>query len=359
MNIRIIALVFLCVGLPALFVFESLTFSAGILSNFQDRIHTEEGLRRAVENYPREPLYTLPEQRERPFFDAVNDLSICRHREVRRFMYQYLTRDRDYIKASILRSRKYLDIIRGIFDEYGDVPAGLALLPLLESGFDPRAVSRSHAVGLWQFIRGTSSIFGLKTDEWLDERRNVEKSTRAAVLHLRHLYRHFGSWELALAAYNGGSGHVSRAMSETGARTFWELHEKGALRRETAEYVPRFAALLVIYANMDRLNLEEEIPDYRPVNIVRMPLPGSASIERISRLSGTPLRTIRYHNPELNSGITPPYYGTYHLKMPSRTRKSIMRKTAELAVSRIRWENLTEHLHNMPLYTLESLTGRI
>jgi membrane-bound lytic murein transglycosylase D len=359
MNIRIIALVFLCVGLPALFIMESITFSGNLFSNFQDRTYSEQGLRRALDNYPREPLFALPIQRERPFFTAVNDLSICRHREVRKFMYQYLTRDREYVKSSILRSRKYLDMIHDIIDENGELPSGLALLPLLESGFDPRAVSRSRAVGLWQFIRGTSAIFGLKTDVWLDERRNVEKSTRAAVLHLHNLYRRFSSWELALAAYNGGSGHIIRAMKETGARTFWELHEKGALRRETAEYVPRFAALLVIYANMDNLNLKEEIPDYSPTNIEKMPLPGSASIERISRLSGTSMRTIRYHNPELNSGITPPYYGTYHLKVPSHTRISLMRKTAELSISRMRWDNLTEHLHTMPLYSLESLTGRI
>ena len=359
MNIRIIPLVFLCVGLPALFILESITFSGNLFSNFQDRTYNEEGLRRAMDSYPRVPLYSLPEQGERPFFAAVNDLSICKHREVRRFMYQYLTRDREYIKASILRSRQYLEIIHDIFESNNELPRELALLPLLESGFDPQAVSRSRAVGLWQFIRGTSAILGLKTDSWLDERRNVEKSTRAAILHLHSLYRRFGSWELALAAYNGGSGYIHRAMEKTGARTFWELHEKGALRQETAEYVPRFAALLVIYTNMDKLNLESEIPAYRPANTVRMSLPGSVSIERISRLSDTPMRTIRQYNPELNSAVTPPYYTTYNLKIPSRTRRNLMKKTAELTVSNIKWDNLTEYLHGMPLFTLENLMGRI
>jgi membrane-bound lytic murein transglycosylase D len=309
-------LAFLILAFAAGLLFDGMIYSGTLFAVFQDRTYSDEGLKRAEEFEPESSFTLLVRTGNRSFFQSVGDLSICGRREVRRHIYLYLTRDREYLKAAIARSGMYLPVINAIFRENRDLPRDLALLPLLESGFDPHAVSRSRALGLWQFIGGTSAILGLKADAWIDERRDVEKSTRAAILHLRMLYRHYGNWELALAAYNGGSGYITRAMEKTGRRGFWELLESGALRRETAEYVPRFAALLFIYHNLDLVNLDGEIHDGHSFATTELPVPSSVGMDDISRLSGTPLATLRKLNPELSTIQPPPYARLYTLRVP-------------------------------------------
>jgi len=351
-------LIFIAPSLPALALFESVTYSGSVLGFFQDRVYSQEGLTRA-ENYvpPRSITQTLGAPGT--FFEAVEDLSVCRHRDVRRFMYLYLTRDREYVKASIVRSRAYLTSIRDLIEDAGGLPRDLSLLPLLESGFNPMAVSKSGAVGLWQFIIGTSSIMGLKSDPWVDERRHIEKSTRAALRHLEELHRQFGSWELALAAYNGGSGHVSRAMESSGARTFWELLDKGALRNETAEYVPRFAALLVIYRNMDVLGLEDELPEAAPASRESITIPSSLGVDRVATYAGIPVSILKKLNPELKTTQPPPHEPSYTLVIPARSREKLSARTALLARARTAWENPLTSYHILPLIPLEGLSGRM
>ncbi len=354
-----IFILFITAMLSALALFESATYSGSVLGFFHGREYSEEGLAGAENYIPPRPITRIPGNAPRDFFESVEDLSICQHRDVRRFMYLYLTRDREYVKASIVRSRAYLSSIFELIGNTGGLPRDLSLLPLLESGFNPMAVSKSGAVGLWQFIRATSSILGLKTDPWVDERRHIEKSTRAALKHLEHLYRQFGSWELALAAYNGGSGHVSRAMESSGARTFWELIEKGALRAETAEYVPRFAALLVIYRNMDILGLEEELPPAAPTTRESITIPSSLGVDRVAAYAGIPVSTLKKLNPELNTTQPPPHGPLYTLFVPANSRKKLSARTALLAKARTGWENSFLEHRILPLLPLESITGRM
>ena len=108
-------------------------------------------------------------------------------------------------------------------------------------------------------MKATSSHLGLKTNAWVDERRNVEKSTRAAIRHLRYLNKSLGSWELALAAYNGGEGQLRRAMKKAGTNDIWKLIDSGVLSKETEEYVPRFAALVLINKNTRLVRIENEL----------------------------------------------------------------------------------------------------
>lgn len=258
----------------------------------------------------------LPPLKNKSLFESVDDLSICKRRDVRWYIYLYLTEGRRYLRNAFKRSKLYLHIIDEIFEKNKDIPQDISLLPLLESAFNPYAVSKSNAVGMWQFLLQTSRSLGLKTDRWVDERRDIEKSTIAAIRHLRGLYNTFNSWELALAAYNGGATHVKRAMIKTGAKNLSQLQKFGALKKETSEYVPRFIALLVIYKNQLLFDIDEEIgaiPSLETDNVV---LHCPVSIHQISKISGVPIKTLRIYNPELKRNTTPPYCNRYTLRLP-------------------------------------------
>jgi len=263
----------------------------------------------------RDVLY-LPDMEDKEFFESVADLSICRRPQVREFIYIYLTTGREYLKKSIERSCYYLPVIDSVLKKHGDIPAEIALLPLLESGFDPMAVSRSRATGLWQFLKGTAQRLGLRIDSWTDERRDIEKSTEAAIRHLRYLYARFGSWDLALAAYNSGCGSISRTMTKTGAKDYWSLRNSGVLSTETSQYVARYAALIIIYRHMKILGISGEISMPEAEEYSRVILSEPVDTSRICRDYAIDPEFIRRYNPELQTGTAPSYDGTYALKLP-------------------------------------------
>ncbi len=135
------------------------------------------------------------------------------------------------------------------------LPEDLVYLPLIESGFNPKAYSWAHASGPWQFISSTGKKYGLTRNWWYDERRDFIKSTEAACDYLKFLYGLFGDWKLALAAYNGGEGRVGRAIKRQRTGDFWRLD----LRKQTEDYVPRFMAAPGSYCTID---------DYQYLDIV-------------------------------------------------------------------------------------------
>ncbi len=265
---------------------------------------------------PEKDIQFLPPLRGKSFFEAVDDLSICRDPEVRKFINIYLTRGREYTIRSIERSMLYRGTVEEIIRRHPEVPPDIALLPLLESGYNPNAVSRSKAVGAWQFLGKTSGILGLKTDRFVDERRDPEKSTEAAVRHLKNLYSIFNSWELTLAAYNGGAGYVKRAMLRTRKTNLLELKTSGALRRETAEYVSRFAALMVIYKNQSLFGIADDVGKIEPPAAEILELEYPVDIRAIAERAEIPLETIQLLNPELSTKLTPPGVKGYGLRLP-------------------------------------------
>jgi len=278
---------------------------------------------------PEKDILFLPELGQKGLFDSIDDLSIMRKKDVRKFINLYLSKGRDYTIRAIERSAIYKDELNAIFGENPDIPADIACLPLLESCFNPQAVSRSRAVGLWQFMSNTSTPLGLKKTLWIDERRHIEKSTKAAVRHLRGLYRIFGSWELALLAYNGGAGHVRRSLEEAGTWNFWDLLARGVLKVETNEYVPRFAALLIIYRNQELFGISGEIKNVEPVKTSTVAVNYNVSLEAVERFSGTPVAVIRSLNPELLTGAVPP--GGYRLILPSENAQRLENNMESLA----------------------------
>ncbi len=287
-------------------------------------------------------FYFLPPAGKKNLFESVDDLSICRNKYVREYIYQYLTMGREFLIHAIARSDRYSGIVEEIFNDYDDIPKDISLLPLLESGFNPYATSRSKAVGLWQFMKGTSRELGLKTNKWVDERRDIEKSTRAAVQHLNSLYRIFNSWELALTAYNGGASYVKKAMDKSGAGTFQELIESEALNRETGEFVYRFAALLIIYKNQELFDIESDVPEEHHPETEIIVLQYPVRISRLSEVTDVPQEVIKRYNPELKKNTTPPYAKEYTIRMPKGSKEIIERNKSKLYA--IKYKKLRKHV---------------
>ncbi len=318
------------------FGYNKWLFAWGLFDLFKDNRYTTEGMSKVSDFDPEKDILYLPELKDKKLFEAVGDLSICRKKEVRKYIYLYLTIGRPYTIKSIARSKIYLDIINDIFEKNSDIPKEIALLPLLESGFDPMAVSKSNAVGLWQFLKSTSKHLGLRGDKWVEERRDIEKSTHAAIRHLRNLHKIFNSWGLALAAYNGGGGQVKRAMQRTGAKDIWELQESKALTVETGEYLPRYLALLIIYQNQSLFGIDDEIASYKKTKTENINLNYSLRINDIIKYCGVDRATIKRYNPEIRRSITPPSLKTFSLRLPVEAIEMFKKNEGKLYKRKIR-----------------------
>lgn len=160
----------------------------------------------------------------------------------------------EYIEKMMDRSQKYLFYVVGEVEKRG-MPSEIALLPMIESAYNPIANSRSKAVGIWQFIPSTGRLYGLKQDWWQDKRRNVVDATNAALDYLQKLHALFGTWDLALAAYNAGEGTVSRAIAKNKAKGLPTDYTNLKLPRETKDYVPKLQAIKNIVSNPSQYGL--------------------------------------------------------------------------------------------------------
>jgi membrane-bound lytic murein transglycosylase D len=220
----------------------------------------------------------------------------------------------------LLRLSRYQPLVETIFTEF-HLPSDLVYLSLVESGFNPYAYSRAKATGPWQFMKGTAKVYGLRVDNYVDERRDPIKSTVAAARYLRDLYDLFGAWPLAMAAYNAGEGKVMRALHKAGAESFSEISKTRLIRRETKEYVPRFMAATIIARNPDRygFTLESAEPHQFEEAIVTRPV----HFRAIANATGIPYEELRLLNPELRRDATPPGDETYHLKVPVGTKEKV------------------------------------
>ena len=184
---------------------------------------------------------------------SPDDLACLRHFRIdvweRRLRSQRALRQAT--AASLARGERHLPRVRAIVVAHG-IPAGFALLPVVESGFRLDARGRFGERGLWQLRRRTARRYGLVVDARRDERVHPDRSTEAAARHLRHLHARYGEWPLALAAYNAGEGRVDRALARAPHADFWQLAETGRLPRTSRDFVARFLALVRVSENRPR-----------------------------------------------------------------------------------------------------------
>lgn len=180
------------------------------------------------------------------------------------YFIDYFTTTKKYFTENALKRANYfMPMVKKIFRQEG-LPEELAYLAVVESGFNPFATSPANAAGIWQFIPSTGRRFGLRIDEYIDERRDPYKSTIAAAKYLKTLYNMFGSWELAIAAYNCGEKCVAKRLESSSAISFSEI--KDILPSQTKEYVPRFFAILLIANNPEKYGLDVKTNIYDVIN---------------------------------------------------------------------------------------------
>jgi membrane-bound lytic murein transglycosylase D len=218
-------------------------------------------------------------------------------------------------------------IVRMLREE--GLPEELSWLPLVESGFKTRALSRARALGLWQFISSTGYRFGLSRSHWIDERMDPEKSTRGAIGYLTELHGMFGDWMTALAGYNCGEHRVMsviRRQQDNYMDHFWDVFEQ--LPRETARYVPRFLATLLIVRDPEKYGFE--LPDLLPpVGFETVSVERHVKLTDLDRALGLAGGTLSALNPELRRGVTPGE--AYELNVPAAAAPTFEAKLAELA----------------------------
>jgi membrane-bound lytic murein transglycosylase D len=220
------------------------------------------------------------------------------------------------IETGLGRAGTYLPMIRPRFAAAG-LPEDLSYLPLIESAFSVKAYSRARAHGIWQFISSTGRHYGLDVGSLVDERRDPELSTDAAVAYLSDLYDQFNDWYLALAAYNSGSGNVRRAIRRSGSTDFWVLRRY--LPRETRNYVPAFIASVIVAKQPEKYGFTPSVD--KPWDFETIEIPDALDLQFLAKESGIPLDELRELNPAIRQDLTPAR-STTNLRLPPGTTAS-------------------------------------
>jgi hypothetical protein len=228
------------------------------------------------------------------------------------FLDRFTREGRETISTYLGRSGRFMSMIRETLKKHG-LPEDLVFTAMIESGFNPMATSRAGARGLWQFMSATAKRYGLRVDQWVDERLDPEKSTVAAAAYLRDLYNLFGSWFLAQAAYNAGEATIARAIRATGSSDFWTLARTGFLHRETREFVPQIVAATHIGREPHRFGFEP-VQHSAPA-VDRVAVPPETDLRWLSASTGIAVDTLKSLNLALVKGVTPPD-GHFELNVP-------------------------------------------
>ena len=254
---------------------------------------------------------------------------------VERWIEFFAVKAHDRFATYLRRAGRYEDMIRSRLRE-AELPEDLLYLAMIESGMNPNAYSRAHAAGMWQFIRGTGRRYGLKVDYWVDERRDPFKATDAAIAHLGDLYEEFGSWYLAAAAYNAGSGKVSRGIKRTGSTDFYDLADARVLRSETRNYVPKLVAAAIIAKNPVKYGFDDVVPE-EPLEFETARVPDATSFDVLAEAAGVSEDVIRMLNPHYPRRVTPPDQAV-EVRLPVGTAERFTVAYAEVPASeRVTW----------------------
>lgn len=237
------------------------------------------------------------------------------HSRVKYYLDFFQGPARDRMTIWLQRMPRYEPMIRAKMREY-QVPEDMVYLALIESGFSNSATSRARAVGMWQFMKGTGKLYGLRVDSWLDERRDPVRATDAAARHLADLRDQFGSMYLAAAAYNAGAGKVGRGLRRLGPddedeaeenadATFFRLYDTRFLRRETKDYVPKLIAAALIAKQPEKYGFER-YAGIEPLLYDSLIVPDATGLDVIARLADTTVAALRDLNPQYIRLVTPP-----------------------------------------------------
>lgn len=274
------------------------------------------------------------------------------HPMIQQYINYYRGRGRTTMETGLYRSGMFMRMARRIFKEEG-VPENVAWLGQVESAWKPSAMSHMAASGLWQFIPGTGSRFGLQRTSYVDERNSFDEATRASARYLKFLAnRYGGNWELAMAAYNCGEGNVDRAIRRAGSANFWLAYPY--LPQETRNYVPNILATILI-ANSPHQYGFGHIRPAAPLTYDRIRIPASTNLSLLAQASDTTVQYLRYLNPHLRGNITPPE--PYIVNVPAGKANEVVALFKRIPASKINNTNLANSSSGETWQNISNRTG--
>ncbi len=288
--------------------------------------------------------------------EAEYDIPIVINDDVLQYIRFFQGSGRKWYARWLARSHRWIPFERTILAEEG-VPLDLVYLSMIESGYSAYAYSWARASGLWQFISSTGKMYGLRDDFWVDERRDPAKATRSAARYLRDLYREFGDWYLAWAAYNAGSAKLRKAISMYKSRDFFTLAHAGSyLRKETKHYVPKLIAAAIIAKHPERFGFTDIEPEGR-LDYEEVEIADAMEIDLLARLSGASVEELQALNPALRRWCTPPARNGkgYVIKVPKGTGETLLASLDGLPAEQRR---TFRHMRVGPGDTLASIAKR-
>lgn len=265
---------------------------------------------------------------QRRLKSILSPVSMAWNDVVKQYIVMYTTQRRTTLGKILSNAQYYFPIIEAELSRAG-LPLELRMMAAIESALVPTARSRAGAVGLWQFMHVTGKENGLKITTFVDERRDPVLSTRAACKYMAALYRIYGDWTLALAAYNCGPGNVNRAMKRAGGevRSFWDLYPY--LPAETRSYVPSFIAATYAYT-YHRQHGIEIVPRTLPLVVDTVAVNRLVHLDQVGSTLGIPLETMRMLNPQYIKDIVPAIDQSYPIVLPQKQTVAYIDRAAEI-----------------------------
>ncbi len=254
--------------------------------------------------------------------------------------YRYNKRGRNIMRAWLRSQNKYKTMMVRKLRKH-KLPEALVYISMIESSYSPHEYSRVGASGLWQFMPAAGHIYGLTQNRWLDERNDPDRSTDAVMYYFSDLYSRFGDWDLAMAAFNAGYGAVIRSIAKYNTNDYWQLIQlENGLPWGTAHYVPKFLATAIVGNNLELFGFDD-IKYSAPVTSDEVTVPKSVKLSIVARASGAKLDTIKFLNPQLRRGRTPPSVKNYVVRVPKGSRSQFSQKFAQL---RADWDDADAYL---------------
>jgi membrane-bound lytic murein transglycosylase D len=244
----------------------------------------------------------------------IFDLPVTYNKKVSKWVHYYQSRGQKWFREWLARSSKYMPFIQAELQR-ANMPTDLAYMVMIESGFSASAVSEAEAVGPWQFIAPTGNRYGLQKNWWLDERRDLKKSTLAAIRYLKDLREEFGSWYLVAASYNMGEAGLRRQIKKYQTKDFWTLVQKGALPEETQEYVPKILAAMLI-AKAPNLYGFRDIEKLDPLDYEVVSVPGGTDLNGVADHLGVTRKSLKDLNAEILLGYIPRQIDRHFIRVP-------------------------------------------
>ncbi len=253
--------------------------------------------------------------------NLIFDFPVTYNARVRKWVKYFQTVGRPSFRRWLERSSRFIPAIEEEMKR-ANLPLDLAYVAMIESGFSSSASSHANALGMWQFIAPTGSRYGLAIDWWIDERRDFEKSTKAAIAYMSDLYEQFGSWYLVAASYNMGENGVRRLIKRHKTNSFWDLADRGALPEETRNYLPKMLAAMLI-AKAPALYGFRELEFQVPYSFDTLDVPGGTDLINLANHLGVSERSLTELNPELLKAFIPREVKSHRIRIPKGSKLAV------------------------------------